>query len=122
MGGGCIGMGAVSYHNSLVLIVPAAMRDAVLQIGRALGYEGGFTVELSADGSAPATHYGAHAWAADDFKALITGTWPTPDGIDPAVIAAAQAALHVSVQTPCTDPLGHFNATLAALGLQKVEA
>lgn len=112
----------MSYHNSLVLIVPAAMRDAVLQIGRALGYEGGFTVELSANGSAPATHYGSHAWTRDAFRDLITGTWPTPDGIDPVVIAAAKAALHVSVQTPCADPLAHFNATLSDRGLQRVEA
>jgi hypothetical protein len=111
----------MTHHNSVVSIVTAAQRDAVLQIGRALGYEGGLDVPLSATGAEPATHYGAHAWAGDPFVALITNPWPTPPGLTEGEVAAAQAAMTVSVQSPCDNPLAHFEAQLAAAGLQRVE-
>jgi enamine deaminase RidA (YjgF/YER057c/UK114 family) len=112
----------MTFHNSIAFIVTAAQREAVLTIGRALGYEGGLVVQLSASGSAPATHYGAHAWAADEFVALITGDWPVPDGVPAETVAAAKAALTVSVQTPCESPLAHFEAVCASAGLVRIEA
>jgi len=111
----------MSYHHSMCFIVPASQREAVLQIGLALGYEGGLDVQLSASGNAPATHYGAHAWAADPFYALITGPWPVPPGVDASVVSAAQAALKISHQSPCENPLAHFEGFLASEGLARVE-
>ena len=109
----------MSYANSLVSIVAANQREAVLQIGRALGYEGGLDIPLDVAGSETATHYGAHAWAADDFISLITGDWPVPDGVPAEVVQAAQEAMVVSVRHPCADGGAHFEDVLADLGLAR---
>lgn len=62
--------------TSAVMIVPAALRDDANALGEELGWgPGNFSVPLSADGSEPATHYGACA-ASVGAEFLDLALWP----------------------------------------------
>ncbi len=64
------------YDHSLVIVIPAAYRDAAQNLGLSYGYDAGFGVALSADGLEPATHYGLHSWAAAPFIQLLQSQPP----------------------------------------------
>lgn len=71
-----------------------------------------FRVELSADGTGPATHMGLHAMAHAGFVAALTAALDT----DPALAAS----LIVSTRADA-NRWGHFDTVTNAAGLQRVE-
>lgn len=105
---------------STVLIIPAALRDAGNQVAEAMGWgTGNYSVPLSPAGSEPATHYGLHAWASEQFKAWVEGTEPLPEGME-----AAQPVIDALIYSFRADLMNaeHFDTVAAANNLQRVEA
>lgn len=107
---------------SCVLILPADQLGTGNAVGAAMGWgPENFTVGLSANGSAPATHWGLHAWTGDEFKALIdSGVYPpelTAAGITQADYNDMRAVLVASFRADYTD---HFNTIAADNGLAPV--
>lgn len=82
---------------SLVLILPAAHRDQGNAIAVAIGHDvppgHTYSVPLSSDGSAPATHYGCRTWASPGFVAAIeiARTGVVPDGTASQIAAMGQS-------------------------------
>jgi hypothetical protein len=116
-----------NYPHSLVVICPAEVRGTLIGFGAAIGVSAGMVVELSADGSAPPTHYGSHSWAGPDFVAIMTGqVTPEIDGVSEAEIAAVLGQCTVSVDPVVDDQLltkaAHFDHVAASLGLQRIIA
>ena len=116
-----------NYPHSLVVICPAAVRDQLIAVGQPLGVYSNMAVELSADGSAPATHYGSHAWAGVEFVAIMTGqVVPEIEGVSEAEINALLGAITVSVDPVVDEQLltkrAHFDYVIEQLGLQVLEA
>lgn len=115
------------FPHSMVTICPAAVRPSLLAMGQAVGVDAGMTVELSADGTAPATHYGSHAWARADFVALMTGQAlpdPMPDGVTEQDIINLLSVITVSVD-PVVDGTTltkrtHFDYVASSLGVQVI--
>lgn len=60
-----------AFDWSVVLIVPATLREKANLLACALGHDqmpgNTFAVPLSADGADPASHYGCHTWAQESF-------------------------------------------------------
>ena len=111
----------MSFNHSLVLIVPASLKDAANQMGQAIGWTGdNLSVPLSASGNAPATHYGCHAWAQDIAVAWLTGT-PLPEsmGVNQAQVDALLSQMTVSVDQG--EGREHFEAACQGAGLKAVE-
>ena len=117
---------------SLVSIVPAQHRVALEALGRALGFGGGDVwehgVPLSADGSAPATHYGLRAWARTETRAAFSGLKANPsaappvDGYTPDQISAAIAAVAQDWRDDGPGVGGaHWVAAVSAAGLATAE-
>ena len=108
---------------STVLILPIAQVDTGNAVAEAMGWgPNNYSVPLSADGSEPATHYGLHAWAGDEFEQMVeTGYYPpqvAEAGIDQATYDAMMAALIYSFWPDYTD---HFATIIADNNLQIVE-
>ena len=105
----------MSYAHSLVIICPAALKPAATALAEQLGWTGdNLTVPLSANGQAPATHFGCHAWAREDAVAVFT----TPNA--DAQVEAVRAQLIVSAR----DDLSageHFGAACAGATLSRVD-
>jgi hypothetical protein len=111
---------------SLVVIAPAAVWPSVKAMNSALGYAAGDGVELSSDGSAPATHLGLHTWATDAFIAIATGQVTlTIEGYTAQDIANLLAAITVSVEPSVGEQIlkrkAHFDYVASSLGLQTIE-
>lgn len=88
--------------KSCVAIVPAARRDEFNERADQAGRgPNNYSVPLSADGSEPATHYGLHAWIADD---------------------AAVEDIEGRVVSVRDDMAGHFADVCAEQGLAVVES
>lgn len=100
----------MSYTLSVVLLIPAAHRDAINELAESLGYgPGNLSVPLvHSDGS---EWYGGHTWAALEFLDQLS---------DPAYQGAAMSALVVSA-IPEGTAYSNWNNTLAANGLSVVE-
>lgn len=108
----------MAYDYSVVMIVADAMKSSAIELGRALGFEGGFSVELR-DGEG-ATHWGLHTWATGDFLALLIGPSPEVDGFAPEQVAAVRQALTVSaVAAASRTPAEHFDLVVTAQGLSR---
>lgn len=73
------------WNLSIVIIVPAALKDKADYLSCAIGHDdmpgNTFSVPLSADGSEPATHYGCRTTAKQEFIDIMTGaeTGQLPD-------------------------------------------
>lgn len=73
------------WNLSVVIIVPAALKDKANYLSCAIGHDdmpgNTFSVPLSADGSEPATHYGCRTTAKQEFIDIMTGaeTGQLPD-------------------------------------------
>jgi hypothetical protein len=104
--------------QSLVLIIPVALRDDANALGVALDMgPNSFSVALT--DATEITHYGLHAWASDSFIAMLeSGTLPPDVEFPEATLDAIMAALIQSVQP---DPTGHFTAVCEANGLRMFE-
>lgn len=104
---------------SVVLIIPAALRDKANALGEALGHgPNNYSVALT-NAMAP-THYGLHTWATQAFvDMLAAGVMPQGLNYSQADFDAVMAALIKSVR-PAME--GHFSDTCLANGLTVVEA
>lgn len=71
-----------------------------------------FRVELSADGSAPATHLGLHAMAPESFAAALSTALDADPALAAALIVSTRADAH---------RWGHFDAVTNSAGLQRIE-
>jgi hypothetical protein len=73
----------MSYNRSVVMIVAADDKEIAETFGASLGHSGAeYAVPLSADGSAPASHFALHSWARAGFIELLEGA-PPPASIGP---------------------------------------
>ena len=91
------------------IVIPAAMQTKAQGLCKGLAGTAGdgmFTTELSATGSAPATHFVSSGPISDEMAALLPLTTVNPDGStttapgDPAYVVelAAQAGITVTVE------------------------
>ena len=95
-----------------VFIIPAGLRDAGNGMAEAMGWGGPVFVQpLSADGSAPPTHWGFPAVVGEAFMAL----WDDP----PTEAADLVAAIETDTREG-DDTAGHWRDVLADRGLQTV--
>lgn len=110
---------------STVLILPASLQQAGNNLAIAMGHDDPpghtYCVPLSGDGQEPATHYGCHAWATEAFVSTIAGAaqGQMPQGLDAELVATVLGGLISSIGSELT-PREHFDATLAANGLQQI--
>lgn len=107
---------------STVLILPNAQVATGNAVAEAMGWgPNNYSVPLSATGTAPATHYGLHAWTTESFREMIeTGYYP-PELTQVGIAEAAfRAMLDALVSSFAADHVGHFDAVCAANGLQMV--
>jgi len=80
----------MSWDLSIVIIVPAELREKANRLTCALGYDNSpvpgrtFSIPLSADGVEPATHYGCRTPAKTDFVDIVAaaGNGVLPDWLD----------------------------------------
>lgn len=114
----------MSYDHSLVLIVPADLKDAANAMGQAIGWTGdNLSVPLSANGKEPATHYGCHAWAQDIAIQWLTGqAEPPASDYTPEQIAGVLSQIVVSVDANGLQGGEHFAAAIANANLQRIES
>lgn len=117
---------------SIVMIVPAALRETANRLACALGHDelpgSTYSVPLSADGADPATHYGCRTAAQPSFAAILAaaggGSLPEIDwaayDLSEADIAAVLAGLIANVR-PAQQADGHFDDVLAAHGLMRIQ-
>ena len=107
---------------STVLILPLDQVATGNAVAEAMGWgPNNYSVALSADGSEPATHWGLHAWAGNEFEQMVgTGYYPPElaGDVDEATFAAMIGALIYSFRDDYT---GHFATIIAENGLQIVE-
>ncbi|MEP3071506.1 hypothetical protein [Maricaulis sp.] len=110
-----------AYDRSVVIIVPAAIREQVIALAAALGFSTRLGAPLSPTGTGTPTHYGTHTRALQVFVDLLTGEVPAAEGFDPADVAALRAQMIVSVRpvSEMTDS-AHFQNELAANGLMRI--
>lgn len=112
----------MSYLHSLVTLCPASVRQDLLDLGTAYGVDAGMVVELSPTGSAPATHYGSHAWASAGFVAIVTGqVQHVPDGYTQEQVDAILGQCLFSVDKDGLTNRAHFDAVLTDQGLQHIQ-
>lgn len=99
---------------SAVLIIPDAQRDAANAFGESMGWgPNNYSVALSADGAAPATHWGCRADVSQTFIDMMA---------DPPAEAAPVLAVLISDIADGVQPYDHWTAVLADSGLVAVEA
>ena len=100
---------------STVLILPLDQVATGNAVAEAMGWgPNNYSVPLSADGSEPATHYGLHAWAGNEFEQMVvTGYYPpqvAEAGIDQAAFDAMMSELIYSFWPDYTN---HFSTVIA---------
>ena len=112
------------WNYSVVIIVPASNKAVSNYIAEKLGFgPNTFTVELSANGQSPATHYGCRSQARQSFIDIINqaneGIFPLVEGMTPEEVAATYSTWIVS--TLVTDNgYEHFNNVVAGSDLQRI--
>ena len=109
-----------TYPHSLVVVCPDELKAEVLALGMMLNppIDGGLSVPLSADGTEPATHWGAHAWATPEFVAIMTGqVVPDVPGATQEEITQVLSQIIVSVNADGLTMRPHFNHVVSGCGL-----
>lgn len=116
--------------KSLVLIVPESQKAVGDSVAMALGHADADTyiIPLSASGQFPATHYGCHTWATEQFVdtiqackaqvALPPAPWGAV-GLSEADVFSMCGALILSIRDD-GQHVGHFEDVIAANGLQRI--
>lgn len=116
---------------SIVMIVPAALRDNANLISCALGHDTfpgqTFSVPLSETGNGPATHYGCRTAAKQAFADLVSGAMSgaLPDlpwgeyGLSEQDVSDILSALVIDVR-PADSMIGHFDDVLVDQGLMRI--
>lgn len=119
------------WSLSLVMIVPAELRETANRLSCALGHDtlpgDTFSVPLWADGTGPATHYGCRTAAQEAFAQMLAaagaGTLPEIDwpafGLSSADVQAVLAGLIADVR-PAGEADGHFDDALSTHGLARI--
>lgn len=103
-----------AYNLSVVLLIPAAHRDAINAYAESRGWgPDNLSIELS--GAGGAVWYGCHTWAAPEFLAELASP-PSGGGYE-----AALADLVTSV-VPDGDPRANWASTLSEYGLTQPQA
>lgn len=111
------------------MILPAALREPGDALSVAFGHAdpgvSTFVAPLSADGQEPATHFATHTWASAQFIADLDAAQaatfaPLPPGVNAQELAALITAMTRSARPGEQTPSAHFEAVLAAHGLQRV--
>lgn len=121
--------------KSLVVAVPADLQHKANAVAVALGHDvppgNTYSVPISPTGEAPATHFGCHTWATDEFVEAInagkTGLSLPPApwdlvGLTEADVYEVCAASVMSVEDNNAVPLLHCETALAQNGLQRIMA
>lgn len=120
-----------AWSLSLVMIVPAQMRETGNRLACALGHDvmpgDTFSVPLSTDGVDPATHYGCRTSAQVSFAEMLSaaagGSLPQIDwsayGLTVEDVQAVLAGLIADVR-PTGEAEGHFDDVLSAHGLARI--
>ncbi len=105
-------------NHSIVILVPAEHAETLRAISEAQGWGGGITAEAFSDGTPPATHYGARAWADDAALATLTDLKANP----PAGTEDAVASTIID-DRPDAPGIGreHWMDVLTANGLMPVQ-
>ncbi len=101
-------------NHSAIILTPAEHADAIRALSREHGLPLALTAQASADGTAPATHYGCRTWARQSSVDLLTSLKANDDS--PAV----QATI---IDTRPDEPgmaRAHWLDVLSANGLQPV--
>lgn len=104
---------------SVVLIVPSSLRDQANMLGQAMGWgPGNYSVALYQDITLPASHYGLHAWAQQEFIDILggvaQGVVPPVAGLAPQEVVGVVSSLVVSIRP---DASGHWQDVIEAHGL-----
>lgn len=87
--------------QSVVLIVPTALKVKANDLASIMGWGPlSYSVELSAGGIAPATHYGLHTWGGDEFA---------------QALASADAGIMPQALVYAAYPQSDFDAIMNAL-------
>lgn len=109
---------------STVLMLPNTLVATGDAVAEAMGWGArNYSVPLSATGTAPATHYGLHAWTTESFRQMIeTGYFPPELAQAGVTEAAFRAMLDALVSSFATDHAGHFDVATADSGLVAVVA
>lgn len=119
-----------AFPFSVSLVVPASDQADANRLAAALGWDvlpgNTFSFALSSDGTAPATHFGCHAWAGPGFVSTIQnaqgGALPEIDwsayGLTAERVTALLSAMQSSIQTGSVG----FWALLSDGDLQTVQA
>lgn len=119
------------WNLSVVIIVPAALRDKADYLSCAIGHDdmsgNTFSVPLSADGIEPATHYGCRTTAKQEFIDIMTGaeTGQLPDVDWSEYNLTVQDIADILTQQildvrDAGEMSGHFGNVLESHGLQIV--
>lgn len=120
------------WLHSIVMIIPAELRDKANRLACALGHDADpgrtFSVALSGDGGSPASHYGCRTAAKQDFVDLVADAsvgsipnLPWDDyGLSAQDIDDVLAALVMDIR-PAGEMMGHFDEVVAGQGLSRVE-
>lgn len=123
--------------HSCITVVPAADKDNVSKVLAAFWGDdplgtNEFSVQLSSDGTSPATHWAFHIWQDNANAAILTalptnsGTLPaginlTPYGVTGADAKASCANIsRVSVKTGAIVPATHLQDVMTDLALMQV--
>lgn len=121
-----------NWALSIVMIVPADLRETANRLACALGHDvmpgNTFSAPLSTDGSEPATHYGCRTVAKQEFVDLLTaadgGTLPDDIawgdfGLSAEDVPPVLAALITDVH-PAAEAGGHFGTAIVQHNLLHV--
>lgn len=122
--------------NSTVIIVPVADVMKANNFAWAMGWQPdptseniaqSFSVALSADGQAPATHYGTHTWGNDELTQIFAdgkaGTIPDKDWAAYNLDAETVVALFTEFMTNVVggfDAGANWSASLSMAGLKQI--
>lgn len=118
---------------SAVLIIPASLQAKGNLVSVAMGHDtypgSTYSLPLSASGQEPATHYGTHTWATEQFVGLIQhvasgGDLPPAPweavGLMEQDVRDVVSALILTTRQDVSDARSHWEATLAANSLRQI--
>lgn len=107
------------YLHSIVLIVPDEHRATLNAFGASMGLgDDNYTIPLSADGSAPATHWGLAGRARAGFAAILGGA--AAPGYTPEQTDAIRDLLTAISIRPADQHGTHLDDVLGAQGMVPV--
>jgi hypothetical protein len=106
---------------SCVLILPNAYVATGNIVGEAMGW-GPNNYSIPLTNATEPTHTGLHAWASDDFPAMLESRIPPPAVLEAGVTEAEyDAMLDALISSFWPDYVGHFDTVCAENGLTIVE-